>query len=124
MKTLFAAAVFILMAALPAAAAPGFALVMVKDCGPGDPQSHYDVVGGTLPFCLTGAPFLTPPDIVTARAVVMTPEQLEPFGLHNPHVLHLKLTDAATKRLTALSRENRGESFAVVIDDRIISITS
>jgi hypothetical protein len=125
MKTIFAAAALLMLAALPAqAATPVFALVMVKDCGPGDPQSHYEMGGMSLPFCLTGKPFLTAPDITAASAVAKTADQLEPFGLPNPHVLHLNLTDAAGRRLIDLSRANRGESFAVMIDDRIISITS
>src|ERR1700743_1079144 len=111
MKTLLTAAALMVLAACPAIAAPPvFALVMVKDCEPGDPQTHYNAGDMVLPFCLTGAPFLTAPDIITANAVTVAPERLRAFGLNNPHVLHWKLTDDAARRLTSLSRENRGES--------------
>lgn len=122
MKLILALGVFVLPAMVPAhAAAPDFSLVMVKDCGPGDVQRSFDAMGGALPFCLTNRPFLTAGDIAAARAI---PIKQEIAGIANPHVLHLTLTGAAARRLTALTLDNRDESFAALVDDRIVSITS
>lgn len=122
MKLILAAAALVLLAVFPArAAGPAFSLVMVKNCEPGDVQQSYDLTGVSLPVCVAAAPFLTGADIAAARAVLL-PQA--PPDLANPHVLHLTLTDAAARRLADLSQDNRDESFATIVDDRIISITS
>jgi hypothetical protein len=120
MKKILAAAAFLCLAAAPAHAAPGFAVAMVQECGPGIKQYPYQAGGVWLPFCLVDPPFLTAADIVAAGAVTRP----MPPDLVNAHVLHLTVTPAAAQRLTELSYDNAEESFAATMDDEMISLTS
>lgn len=122
MKQVFLATSLLLLA-IPAEAAPAFSLVMAEDCQKAEKPHLYQAAGG-LPFCLSGAPFLTGADIVAARAVTVPAERLAVFGIADPHVLHLTVTPAAAKRLTDLSYDNRGETFVTLVDDRIVSVAS
>lgn len=128
MKSFPTAAALLLLAATsaqaqaaPSGSAPHFALVMAKDCQPGDPQHPYVVEGTAFPMCLADKPFLTGQDVVAASAVAL---KAAPPTLAHPHDLHLTLTEAAGRRLTDLSYDNQGESFVSLVDGRIIALTS
>ena len=120
MKNILIAAALVLPASVPAQAAPGFTLAMVRECGPGIRQYPYETGGVWLPFCLVDPPFLTRADIVAASAAArpMPPDMI------NAHVLHLTVTPVAAQRLTDLSYDNPEESFAALMDDQMVSITS